>query len=61
MDQFEAIKKVVAEAEADVAKFESGNASAGSRVRKAMQALKKLAQEVRVSVQEKKQAAKASK
>ena len=36
----------------DVEKFEQGNKSAGTRIRKAMQDIKNLAQEVRVEVQE---------
>jgi len=35
----------------DLEKFEDGNASAGTRVRKNMQAVKDLAQKVRVEVQ----------
>ena len=42
---------------ADLAKFEDGNASAGTRVRKNMQDIKNLAQLVRVEVQHKKNAA----
>jgi|TARA_R110000751_G_scaffold78345_1_gene158034 hypothetical protein len=38
----------------DLDKFEDGNASAGTRVRKNMQDIKNLAQLVRVEVQEKK-------
>lgn len=41
---------------ADLEKFEDGNASAGTRVRKNMQTIKDLAQKVRVEVQEKKNA-----
>jgi len=40
----------------DLDKFEDGNASAGTRVRKNMQTIKDLAQKVRVEVQEKKNA-----
>jgi len=40
----------------DLEKFEDGNASAGTRVRKNMQIIKDLAQKVRVEVQEKKNA-----
>lgn len=36
----------------DVEKFQDGNKSAGTRIRKAMQAVKILAQNVRVHVQE---------
>ena len=40
----------------DLEKFEDGNSSAGTRVRKNMQAIKDLAQKVRIEVQEKKNA-----
>ena len=40
----------------DLEKFEDGNSSAGTRVRKSMQTIKDLAQKVRVEVQEKKNA-----
>ena len=38
----------------DYDKFEGGNKSAGTRLRKAMQEIKNLAQDVRVEVQEQK-------
>ncbi|WP_084498309.1 histone H1 [Pedobacter sp. V48] len=45
--------------EADTIKFyENGNGAAGTRVRKAMQDLKGLAQEIRAEVTEKKNSAK---
>lgn len=47
---FESIKKTVAEVEADVQKFNEGNNAAGGRVRKAMQDLKNLAQDLRKEV-----------
>ena len=56
---FEAIKEKVTEAEGDVAKFVAGNSAAGSRVRKAMQELKDLAQAVRKEVLETKESRKA--
>jgi len=40
----------------DMEKFEEGNMSAGTRVRKNMQAIKELAQKIRVGVQEQKNA-----
>ncbi len=40
----------------DLEKFEDGNASAGTRVRKNMQTVKELAQKTRVLVQEQKNA-----
>ena len=55
---FDAIKQKVAEAEGDVAKFVAGNSAAGSRVRKAMQELKDLAQAVRKEVLETKESRK---
>ena len=55
---FETIKQKVAEAEADVAKFTQGNNAAGSRVRKAMQELKQLAQDLRQHVLEVKNSSK---
>ena len=55
MQTFEEIKNLVAAAEADVVKVaEKGNKAAGTRVRQAMQELKKLAQQVRVEVQDSK-------
>ena len=51
MQTFEEIKNLVAAAEADVVKFaEKGNKAAGTRVRQAMQELKKLSQQVRIKV-----------
>ena len=41
---------------ADLEKFEDGNMSAGTRVRKTMQTVKDLAQKTRVAVQEQKNA-----
>lgn len=58
MEKFEALKQLIAEIEADVTKFyEKGNKSAGTRIRKAMQQVKATAQEIRVNVQETKNAA----
>ena len=47
---FEAIKERIAEVETDVQKFYAGNNAAGGRVRKAMQDLKNLAQDLRKDV-----------
>lgn len=47
---FETIKQTIAEAEADVQKFAAGNNAAGGRIRKAMQDLKNLAQDLRKEV-----------
>jgi|TARA_R110000851_G_scaffold17180_1_gene54883 hypothetical protein len=48
------ISEQVTDAIYDAEKFDGGNNSAGTRVRKAMQAVKALAQEVRTQVQEQK-------
>lgn len=48
---FTAIKQQIESAEADVLKFADGNSSAGSRVRKACQEVKKLAQQLRLEIQ----------
>ena len=53
---FDDLQDVINDCQADVSKFVDGNNSAGTRVRKAMQAVKSLAQEVRVEVQEQKNA-----
>ncbi|WP_288880178.1 histone H1 [Pedobacter panaciterrae] len=59
MEKFTKVKEVLASVEADVEKFYSaGNSAAGTRVRKAMQDLKNLAQEIRAEVTEKKNSAK---
>jgi len=47
---FETIKHKLAEIESDVEKFYAGNNAAGGRVRKAMQDLKNLAQDLRKDV-----------
>ncbi|QPH38711.1 histone H1 [Pedobacter endophyticus] len=55
MEKFARLKEVVAAIEADVKKFyDNGNGAAGTRVRKVMQDLKTLAQEIRIEVTEKK-------
>lgn len=59
MEKFEKVKELVSAIEADATKFyENGNSAAGTRVRKAMQDLKVLAQEIRAEVTEKKNSAK---
>ncbi len=52
MEDFEALKRIIAEAEEDVRKAEGGNKAAGTRVRKSMQDLKNAAQTVRQKVLE---------
>ncbi|ACY48798.1 histone H1 [Rhodothermus marinus] len=57
MSRFDQLRDLVLGLEQDFKKFyEKGNKAAGTRIRKAMQELKKLAQEIRVEVQEKKKA-----
>ena len=51
---FDSLQDVINDCQTDVSKFVDGNNSAGTRVRKAMQAVKSLAQDVRVEVQEQK-------
>ena len=51
---FDSLQNCVNDCQADVNKFVEGNNSAGTRVRKAMQAVKALAQEVRLEVQHQK-------
>jgi len=51
---FDDLQDAVNDCQADVTKFVEGNNSAGTRVRKAMQAVKTLAQEVRIEVQDQK-------
>ena len=53
---FDDLQDVINDCQTDVTKFVEGNNSAGTRVRKAMQAVKALAQEVRIEVQDQKNA-----
>ena len=53
---FDDLQDVINDCQTDVTKFVDGNNSAGTRVRKAMQAVKSLAQEVRIEVQDQKNA-----
>ena len=45
---FDSLQDTINDCQSDVTKFVEGNNSAGTRVRKAMQAIKAIAQEVRV-------------
>ena len=55
MNKIQQLHDFINSCEADFTKFfEKGNASAGTRVRKAMQELKKMANDIRTEVQEKK-------
>ncbi|MBB6501624.1 histone H1 [Pedobacter cryoconitis] len=59
MEKFSKLKELLTAAEVDAEKFYSaGNSAAGTRVRKAMQDLKGLAQDIRTEVTEKKNTAK---
>jgi len=51
---FDDLQDEINDCQSDVTKFVEGNNSAGTRVRKAMQNAKALAQQVRVEVQEQK-------
>jgi len=53
---FDELQNGINDCQNDVTKFVDGNNSAGTRVRKAMQNVKALAQEVRVEVQNQKNA-----
>lgn len=57
MSQFSKVQDLVTSLEGDFEKFyDKGNQAAGTRVRKGMQDLKNLAQEIRIDVQNKKNA-----
>jgi len=51
---FDMLQDEINDCQSDVTKFVEGNNSAGTRVRKAMQNVKALAQQVRVEVQDQK-------
>jgi len=53
---FDELQNAINDCQTDVTKFVEGNNSAGTRIRKAMQAVKSLAQDVRIEVQEQKNA-----
>lgn len=52
MEAYDKLVKLVEEAADDVNKADGGNKAAGTRVRKAMQEIKKASQDVRVAVLE---------
>lgn len=52
MTEYDTLKRLVAEAEEDVAKAIGGNKAAGTRVRKKMQEIKSAAQDVRKKILE---------
>ena len=51
---FDELQNAINDCQSDVTKFIEGNNSAGTRVRKAMQAVKQLAQDIRLEVQDQK-------
>ena len=51
---FDELQDAINDCQADISKFVEGNNSAGTRVRKAMQVVKQLAQDVRIEVQDQK-------
>ena len=53
---FDELQDAINDCQSDVTKFIEGNNSAGTRVRKAMQVVKQLAQGIRVEVQDQKNA-----
>jgi hypothetical protein len=53
-NEFDELQNVINDCQGDITKFVEGNNSAGTRVRKAMQTIKGMAQTIRVEVQEQK-------
>jgi len=51
---YDNLQNIINDSQSDVTKFVEGNNSAGTRVRKAMQLIKQLAQDIRLEVQEQK-------
>ena len=51
---YDEMQDLINDSQGDVTKFVDGNNSAGTRVRKVMQQIKNLAQEVRLEIQEQK-------
>ena len=54
---FDELQDAINDCQSDMTKFVEGNNSAGTRIRKAMQTVKTLAQGIRVEVQDQKNAA----
>jgi hypothetical protein len=53
-NEFDELQNVINDCQGDVTKFVEGNNSAGTRIRKAMQTIKGMAQTIRIEVQEQK-------
>jgi hypothetical protein len=51
---YDDLQNIINDSQSDVTKFVEGNNSAGTRVRKTMQLVKQLAQDIRVEVQDQK-------
>ena len=51
---YDNLQNITNDCQGDVTKFVGGNGSAGTRVRKAMQSIKIIAQEIRIEVQDQK-------
>ena len=51
---FDELQDTINDCQSDITKFIEGNNSAGTRVRKAMQVVKQLAQDIRLEVQDQK-------
>jgi len=51
---FDELQDAINDCQSDLTKFVEGNNSAGTRVRKAMQTIKSLAQDIRLEVQDQK-------
>ena len=51
-NEFDQLQDMVNDCQTDMTKFIEGNNSAGTRVRKNMQAIKNIAQEIRLEVQQ---------
>ena len=53
-NEFDELQNVINDCQGDVTKFVEGNNSAGTRIRKAMQTIKGMAQTIRIEVQDQK-------
>ena len=49
---FDELQDAINDCQSDLTKFVEGNNSAGTRIRKAMQTIKSLAQDIRIEVQD---------
>ena len=54
---FDELQNAINDCQSDMTKFVEGNNSAGTRIRKAMQSVKSMAQGIRVEVQDQKNSA----